>query len=180
MIITSGLVSAVLFVIRAKRAKEPIFPLRLIAHRDVATNYIIVMLQVMVQVSLMLAVPLYFQATTHASTAAAGAYLIPAFVGNTLGGLLSGYWIRKTGLYKVPTVVAPILSITCMLLILFLWNGNTGIFKSLFTFFGGFANGTIANSAFVGVAAAVPEADVAMAGSGLYLFCKLRRMNAHS
>lgn len=168
-IIVSGIVTALCFVISAKRVKEPIFPLRLIAHYDLATNYLIVLLQIMVQMSLMMSVPLYFQATKHASTAAAGAYLIPAFIGNTLGGLLSGYWIRRTGRYKWPTVAAPILSVVCMLLCLFTWNGNTSVWMSFFIFPGGFATGMIVSSAFVGSVSSVPPEDVAVAGSGMYL-----------
>ncbi len=169
-ILVSGVVSAVLFVVSAKRVKEPIFPLRLIMHYDTATSYLIVLLQVMVQMSLMMSVPLYFQATKHADTAAAGAYLIPAFVGNSLGGLLAGYWIRKTGRYKYPTVLAPILSVGCMLLCLLRWNGDTSVWESLYIFPGGFATGMISSSAFVGMAAGVHESDIAVAGSGMYLF----------
>lgn len=168
-IIVAGVVSAILFVVSAKRNPEPIFPLRLIAHYDLATNYTIVTFQIMVQMSLMMSVPLFFQAVKDATTGAAGAYLIPAFVGNASGGLAVGYWIRKTGLFKWPTVLAPVLSVCCMLLCL-TWDINTTIFQSLFIFPGGFATGMISSSAFVGMAAAVAPEDVAIAGSGMYLF----------
>lgn len=42
----------------------------------------------------MLYVPLYFEVTKNASTAEAGAYLIPAVVGNTVGGLATGAYIN--------------------------------------------------------------------------------------
>lgn len=169
-IAVSGAISALAFVLWAKRAQEPIFPLRLVTHYDLVTNYLIVLLQVMVQMSLMVSVPLYFQATKKATTAAAGAYLVPAFAGNTLGGLVAGYWIKKTGRYKLLTVLAPAISIGCMLLCLLTWNGHTSIAQSLFIFPGGLATGMVSSSAFVGLAAAVPEQDIAMAGSGMYLF----------
>ena len=169
-IIASGIISAACFTISAKRVSEPIFPLHLIVHYDLATNYLIVVLQIMVQMSLMMSVPLYFQATQNASTAAAGAYLVPAFAGNTLGGLLSGVIIKKTGRYKLPTIMAPVLSVVCMLLCLFLWNGHTSIWESRFILPGGFATGMISNSAFVGLAAAVAEEEIAIAGSGMYVF----------
>ena len=168
-IIVAGVISAILFVVSAKRTPEPIFPLRLITHYDLATNYAIVTFQVMVQVSLMISVPLFFQAVKNASTAAAGAYIIPAFVGNASGGLAAGYWIRKTGLFKWPTVLSPVLSICCMFLCL-TWDRNTTIFQSLAIFPGGFAMGMISSSAFVGMASAVAPEDVAIAGSGMYLF----------
>jgi predicted MFS family arabinose efflux permease len=168
-ILVSGLVSAVCFVLVAKRVKEPIFPLRLITHYDVATNYLIVILQIMVQMALMMTVPVYFQATQNVDTAASGAYLIPAFLGNTLGGLIAGYYIRKTGRYKHTTTMAPVISVISMVLCLVRWNGNTSIWESFYIFPGGLATGMISSSAFVGMAAGVEEGDIAIAGSGMYL-----------
>lgn len=43
----------------------------------------------------MFIIPIYFQVTKGASLAVAGAYLIPAIVGNTTGGLLTGAWIKR-------------------------------------------------------------------------------------
>ena len=157
------------YLLSARLVAEPIFPLRLLTHYAVVTNYIVITLQVMVQMSLMMAVPLYFQATKSVSTAAAGAYLLPAFAGNTLGGLLSGYWIKKTGDYKAPTVLSPALAILCMTLILLRWNEHTSVAESLYTFFGGFGTGMASSSAFVGLVAGVKESEIAIAGSGMYL-----------
>lgn len=43
----------------------------------------------------MVTVPLYWQVVKKASMAEAGFYLIPAVVGNTLGGLLTGRLIMR-------------------------------------------------------------------------------------
>lgn len=43
----------------------------------------------------MYCVPLYFQVTQNASAKAAGAYLIPAFVGNLAGALTAGIVIKR-------------------------------------------------------------------------------------
>ncbi|KAK4540745.1 hypothetical protein LTR36_008960 [Oleoguttula mirabilis] len=168
-----GIVSAAAYAISARFVPEPIFPLRLLAHYTLVTNYLIIILQVTVQISLIMSVPIFFQATVRASTAAAGAYLIPAFAGNTLGGLMTGYWIKKTGLFKAPTVVAPVLAVLGMLLCLLTWDEHTSVLKSLAIFPGGFATGMVASSTFVGLAAGVDEKDIAMAASGMYLFYNL-------
>ena len=42
----------------------------------------------------MFSIPLYFQITANASVTAAGARLVPAVVGNAVGGLLAGYAIQ--------------------------------------------------------------------------------------
>lgn len=157
------------FVFNASRVPEPIFPLRLLTHFDVVTYYVITLLQVILQMSLTLTVPLYWQATTLASPGETGLYLIPAFAGNTLGGLFSGYWIKHTGRFKLPTVLGPIAGICCMVLCLLTWNGHGGAWKSIFIFPGGLGMGIISSSVFVGLAASVPEEDVAIAGSGMYL-----------
>lgn len=164
-----GLLASIAFVISATQVQEPVFPLRLITHYDVVTNYLILILQIIVQISLMMAVPLYFQATKRASISETGLYLLPAFAGNTLGGLLSGYWIKGTGDFKLPTVLSPILALCCMTLCFLRWNGNTEAWESLYIFPGGLATGIITSSAFVGVAARVPKQDLAVAGGGMYL-----------
>jgi hypothetical protein len=179
-VLLSGVTSAVLFTVSAKVVQEPIFPLRLITHYDLVTNYVLVLFAVLAQMSLMMSVPIYFQATKNANTAAAGAYLIPAFVGNTLGGLLAGYWIRRTGKYKYSNVLAPILSLICMALCLLRWNGDTSVWESLYIFPGGFATGMISNSAFVGMAAGVDAGDIAIAGSGMYLFFSIGAVSGAS
>ena len=43
----------------------------------------------------MITVPLYWQVIKKATMAEAGLYLIPAIVGNTLGGLQTGHLIMK-------------------------------------------------------------------------------------
>jgi formate/nitrite transporter FocA (FNT family) len=43
----------------------------------------------------MLIIPIYFQVTKNSTIAEAGAYLIPSIVGNTVGGLITGAYIKK-------------------------------------------------------------------------------------
>jgi hypothetical protein len=76
-------------------AKEPIFPVELLARRVVATSYGILLLQNFSQTALMFVIPLYFQVTKNATTGQAGAYLVPSIFGNLIGGLLTGMWIKR-------------------------------------------------------------------------------------
>lgn len=50
----------------------------------------------------MFLVPLYFQVTANASMGEAGAHLVPAVFGNTLGGLAVGAWIKRS-VYRLKT-----------------------------------------------------------------------------
>ena len=43
----------------------------------------------------MFSVPLYFQITARASSTVAGAHLVPAVVGNAVGGMISGTYIKR-------------------------------------------------------------------------------------
>lgn len=44
---------------------------------------------------MMVSVPLYFQVTERTSSTVAGAHLMPAVIGNTVGSLLTGAWIGR-------------------------------------------------------------------------------------
>ncbi|KAI1480275.1 MFS general substrate transporter [Daldinia eschscholtzii] len=165
-----GAVLLALFAVAEMRwAKEPIFPLRLLKNRDVVFSYLIMVLQTAAQVGMMVAVPLYFQVTERSSSTVAGAHLMPAVIGNTIGGLLTGAWIKRTGYFKAPLVFAGIISFVCYGLLILRWNGKTNWVESLYIFPGGFGTGISANAVFIALQAAINPADKAMATSGLYL-----------
>jgi hypothetical protein len=175
-----AIIGSIAFVITARLVPEPIFPLRLFAHYSVMTNCANIVLQVMIQMSLMMTVPIFYQAVKKASTGLAGAYLIPAFAGNTLGGLLVGHWIKRTGLFKAPIVLSPVLAALCMILCYTTWTETSSGWASLAIFPGGFATGVISSAAFVGIAAGVDEKDMAVAASGMYLFFNIGSIGAVS
>lgn len=165
----AGVVAIVGFLVTAQIVEEPIFPLRLLRYRAVVHNYGAGLLISTAQNSFLATVPIYFQTITSTSAAATGAYLIPTFVGNTVGGLLTGIWIKRTGRYNIASISAPILSGIGMLLLFLTWRGSTSIFQTSIILLGGLAGGIIANSAFVGVVAGVKKDDVAISTSGFYL-----------
>ncbi|RTE77128.1 hypothetical protein BHE90_008383 [Fusarium euwallaceae] len=164
-----GLLSGLLFVMVESRAAEPIFPLHLLSSRAVLTPYVIITIQNASQVALMFFIPLYFQVTKNATTGEAGAYMVPSIVGNTAGGLLAGFLIKRYGRYKFPTVFAALSSAFCFTLLLIFWRGHTSALQSFLVFPGGFATGTAHSTTFVALAAGVGEQDLAVASSGLYL-----------
>jgi hypothetical protein len=111
LIATSLLLGTTFLVFEAKYARQPIFPPRLLIQRDVATSYSIGSLQTAAQlavyasrpqhlsksdtIQMMFSVPLYFQVMEGASNRRAGSHLVLAVLGNTIGGLLTDYLIRK-------------------------------------------------------------------------------------
>ncbi|KAI1415865.1 MFS general substrate transporter [Hypoxylon sp. FL1857] len=165
-----GAVLLVLFVITEMRwAKEPIFPLRLLRNREVVFSYFIMVCQTAAQLGMMVSVPLYFQVTERSSSTVAGAHLMPAVIGNTIGGLITGAWIRRTGHFKAPLVFAGIVSFVCYGLLILRWKGETNWAESLYIFPGGFGTGISLNAVFVALQAAISPMDRAVAASGLYL-----------
>ncbi|KAL1897582.1 hypothetical protein Sste5346_003887 [Sporothrix stenoceras] len=152
-------------------AKEPIFPLPLLARRDVVLPYLILFLQNIAQTFMMYGVPLYVQVThvPAASPAAAGLYLVPAVVGNTVGGLATGAYIQKFARYQRPTVVGTIVAGLCHLLTTIRWTGHTSWPESLYIFPGGMGTGIIHASTFMAITASTSDEELAIAGGGLFL-----------
>lgn len=160
---------ALFLVVEAWVAREPIVPVHLLQHRDVVTTGSIMLCQCAAQTTLMFAVPLYFQITSHVSNTVAGAHLIPAVVGNAIGGIISGRIIQRTGRYKALAVVASISASTGFFLLALRWHGDTNWLESLYIFPCGFAMGIMQSALFIGIQAGIAPEYSAIAASMLYL-----------
>ncbi|KAH7327133.1 major facilitator superfamily domain-containing protein [Rhexocercosporidium sp. MPI-PUGE-AT-0058] len=152
-------------------AIEPVFPPSLIVKRDVATAYGIITLQAAAQLAMMYTIPLFFRTTLSSSNTTAGSHLFPAVLGNTLGGLLSGLYISRTGQYKPLSLVAALSSSLSYFLLIIRWTANRDInwLESLEIVPGGFGTGIAFSATFIGLGASVGRGEMAMATSGLYL-----------
>lgn len=117
----------------------------------------------------MFSVPLYFQVTSNASNTAAGSHLFPAVLGNTVGGLLAGFCIQRTGRYKLITILATISSSVSYLLLILRWKGNTSLLESLEIIPGGFGTGLVASASFIALTSGLEHKNIAMATGGMYL-----------
>ena len=124
--------------------------------------------------------PLYFQIVDGVSSSKAGFYMIPGPVGNTVGGLLAGWWIGRTGRYKLPSVVGAGCSVLAFILLIWLWRGTGTICDPFFILPVGFATGIAHSASFIGLTAQVDPADIAIASSGLYLFSNIGMMTGIS
>ncbi|KAI0856219.1 major facilitator superfamily transporter [Xylaria cubensis] len=166
----AGVLTLIVFAINEARwAEEPAFPLRLIMNRDILSPYIATCCIAGAQTSLMYFVPLYFQVTSGASNTIAGLHLVPAVVGNALGGLVAGYFIRKTGGYKAVILGSSLFASIGYALLIVRWVGNTNWWESLYICFGGFGAGMSGSSVFVSLNAVVEPAHKAVVNSGLQL-----------
>jgi hypothetical protein len=165
-----GLSLLIAFVlVEAYVAKDPIFNLRILRRPNVAASYIIGTLQITAQLGMLFSIPLYFQVMQRASVTVAGGHLVPTVIGNTLGGLLAGGFIRKTGYYKNLLVLASLIASISYVLLYFRWNGSTGFWESLDIIPGGLGTGIASAAGFVAMSASLPAEEIAMATSGYML-----------
>ncbi|KAL2003748.1 hypothetical protein VTN02DRAFT_2384 [Thermoascus thermophilus] len=174
---TTAVTALILFIlVEAYLAPEPIFPLRILREPNVLTSYAVMSLQIFAQVSMMFCVPLYFQVTSGASAAGAGAHLVPAVLGNAAGGLTAGAIVRQTGRFKPLTVSAGLIASVTYLLLYLRWDGSTtnnNVWESLYILPGGFGTGVAQACVFVGMTALLDPAHVATATGGLFLLSSL-------
>jgi hypothetical protein len=76
----------------------------------------------------------------------------------------------RTGMYKWPTIIAALASMTSFTCLIAVWRGNTKFAQALHVFPAGFSTGVAHSAVFIGLIASVAESDhIAIAGSGLYL-----------
>jgi MFS family permease len=170
LLFAGAIVSGLLFLaVEGWIAKEPIVPLPLLRHRDMVVSSFVMLCQCAAQTALMFAVPLYFQVTSNVSNTVAGAHLVPAVVGNALGGIISGAVINRTGRYKVMVLIATTSASIGYFLLIVRWHGGTNWFESLYIFPCGFAMGVVQSALFISVQAGIQPEFAAIAASMLYL-----------
>lgn len=163
-----GVLSAGFVVIEYSLVAEPILPLGLLAKRAVITSYSVAGAQIAAQFSMFYLVPIYFQLAGF-SVSAAGLRLVPAVIGNAVGGLISGHIIQVTGRYKGLTIFASAAASVGYLLILLRWHGTTHWTELIYFLLGGFGSGVIQSTSFVHLAASLDQSEIAIAGTCLYL-----------
>lgn len=120
--------------------------------------------------------PLYFQVVDRVDPSKAGFFLLPGPIGNTVGGLFAGWWIGKTYRYKLPQIIGAICSTAAFIVLILLWRGYSSLLDAALMLPVGFATGIAHSACFIGLTAQVDPEDIAIAGSGLYLFSNIGMM----
>ncbi|RFU32551.1 hypothetical protein B7463_g3771, partial [Scytalidium lignicola] len=167
--VSSIILGGIFVTYEVKYALEPVFPPLLLLRRDVATSYAVAALQGAAQLGMMFSVPLYFQVTQEASIAQAGSYLFPAVLGNTVGTIIAGIVIQKTGRYKWLATLATTASSLSYLTLILRWKGKISVFEALEIIPSGFGTGMVQATAFIALTSSLEHKEIAMATSGMYL-----------
>ncbi|KAK0726524.1 major facilitator superfamily domain-containing protein [Apiosordaria backusii] len=164
----------VLFLlVEAFWAREPIFPLRLLRQRNVVSAYVIQFVLTTAQVALYTSIPLYFRVTMSDSNTMSSLRLLVMTLGTVAGSLISGYVIKRTGLYRLITNIAVVLSNLSFLAIFLRWRGVTHWGETLYGFPIGVGFGVSLSAAFIALTAGLESTQVAVATSGFYLSMNL-------
>ncbi len=108
MLAVSG-VMAIAFIINELRAKDPLLPLSLFKSSIYTISMISVFLTGIAMFGALVFVPLFVQGVIGTSATRSGVVLTPMSVSITVGAMLSGQIIGRTGRYRAQAVVGPIL-----------------------------------------------------------------------
>jgi EmrB/QacA subfamily drug resistance transporter len=100
ILISACLLLAGALVWRERRAVDPIVPLSLLRTPTVAVASVVLFLSTAALFAITVFVPLFLQATTHASPTQAGLLLVPMMAGITVSTTLSGRLSARTGRYR--------------------------------------------------------------------------------
>ncbi|RDL37138.1 uncharacterized protein BP5553_04571 [Venustampulla echinocandica] len=164
---------AVFIAVEAFWAKEPILPLRLMVKRNVFSSYAIQFLQTAAQMAFYTSVPLYFRVTQGSSNTNVAVRLLLITLGTIIGGLISGFVIKWTGLYRLVIWVSLTLSNASFFAIFLRWRGSTGWLECLYGFPVGLGFGVSLSAAFIALTARLDPSEVAVSTSGFYLSLNL-------
>ncbi|KAF2759098.1 MFS general substrate transporter [Pseudovirgaria hyperparasitica] len=154
-------------------AHEPVLPLRLLIKRNVFAAYMIQFMQTAAQVALYTSMPLYFRVTVGDSTTRVALRLAIVTVGTIVGGLISGFVIKRTGKYKRLIFVSVVMSNISLFAIYIRWQGNTDWAETLYGFPVGLGFGVSLSAAFIGLTFRLEPSQIAIATSGFYLSVNL-------
>lgn len=116
MLVVSG-VMAVAFVINEARAKDPLLPLTLFKSSIYTVSVVSVFFTGIAMFGALVFVPLLVQGVVGTSATRSGVVLTPMSVSITVGAMLSGQFIGRSGRYRAQAVLGPVLMlIGCVLM----------------------------------------------------------------
>jgi EmrB/QacA subfamily drug resistance transporter len=100
-LLSAALVLGLLFIVRERRAADPVVPLALLRRRTVGLASASLFLTTASLFAVIVFVPLFLQATTGATPTEAGLLLVPMMLGTTVSTNVAGRVISRTGRYRI-------------------------------------------------------------------------------
>ncbi|KAK9429295.1 major facilitator superfamily domain-containing protein [Lipomyces doorenjongii] len=151
-------VSLITFVyVELRVAREPVIPLFLLRDRTVFGSSFTSWFMNMIYYSHIYYIAIYLITVQGVSPTKSGSSLIPHFVGDALGSLVVGYYMRQTGRYFPMTCLAAFCMVFGSLLLCFVGMDTSRFLIMVIMFVPGFAFGLYLTITLVGLVAAVPR-----------------------
>ncbi|KAK9465235.1 major facilitator superfamily domain-containing protein [Lipomyces arxii] len=155
------LVSATFFAafiyVELRVAREPIIPLHLLKDRTVFGSAFTSWFMNMIYYSHIYYIAIYLISVQGVSPTKSGSSLIPHFIGDALGALIVGYYMRHTGRYFPMTCLAAFSMVFGALMLCFVGQHTSRWIILSIMFVPGFGFGLYLTITLVGLVAAVPQ-----------------------
>lgn len=161
----TGAVLTGLFLMRERRAAEPILPLRLFRNRVYTLTGAAGFILGLAMFGAIVFLPLFLQVVTGATATNSGMLILPLMVGIVGSSILSGRWITKTGRYKRYPVFGMALTVVAMFLLSTMDAATTRPVSSLYMFLLGVGVGMVMQVLVIAVQNAVDHKDLGVATS---------------
>ncbi|CAO3585366.1 unnamed protein product [Absidia cylindrospora] len=169
-LVTAGVLTILFCLIEAKWAENPLMPWSIISSRTPLACASANFWTVMCSTSVIYIAPLYFQGLLGYSPTHAGLFYLPKVVSVSLGSVLSGMYMSRTGEYLKITTCGAFLSFFSMIGFCF-WNPSTSLTQLLFCLFAdGLSFGSIITTTLIAMLSCVGSKDMATITSMSYLF----------
>ncbi|KAF1803707.1 major facilitator superfamily domain-containing protein [Mucor lusitanicus] len=167
----SSIVLALLFcIIEAKYALHPLMPWEIISSRTPLASSLTNLWCVMATTALIYITPLYFQALLGLTPSVAGLYFLPKAASISIGSVLAGMYMSRTGEYRKITIGMAVLALVSMVGYT-LWTPHTPKIVLLACLTAdGLSMGGIITCTLIAMHSCVEQSEMATITSMSYLF----------
>jgi EmrB/QacA subfamily drug resistance transporter len=156
--------------VSARRAAEPVLPLRLFRNSVFTMAAAISLAAGFALFGAVSFLPLFLQVVHGVSPTISGVYLLPMVLGMLLTSVGSGQFIARTGRYKVYPIVGTFMMAIALLLLSRMDESTPTPVMNLYFFLLGFSLGLIIQVLIIAVQNSVDYADLGAATSGVTFF----------
>jgi EmrB/QacA subfamily drug resistance transporter len=167
-------VAAVVFLglwyLSARRAAEPVLPLRLFRNPVFTVSSAISLVAGFAMFGSIAYLPLFLQVVHGVSPTLSGVYLLPMVGGLLITSITSGQLIARTGRYKIYPIIGTAALVVALFLLSRLDEHTSTAYLSLYFFVLGFALGLIIQVLVIAVQNSADFADLGAATSGVTFF----------
>lgn len=154
-LVTAGILAVLFCIVEANWARNPLMPWPIISSRTPLACASANFWAVMASISIVYIAPLYFQGLLGYSPTQAGVFYLPKVISLSLGSVLSGVYMSRTGEYLMITKLATLLSLVSMIGYAF-WTPTSHIVHIGLCLFGdGLSFGTVLTTTLIAMLSCV-------------------------